>query len=449
MPGGPPRSAGSAGSAMTPEDPPMTPEALRDAFLRVRRQTDELAAPLTGEDQTAQSLPEASPVKWHLAHTSWFFEAFVLTKAGTGYAPAASDYGELFGAGAANGGGRRHPRRERGLLTRPTAAEVGGYRRRVDEAVLSSFEAGISAETAAAALLGIHHEQRHQEFLLADLKHLFWKNPRQPAYRPSGDAGVFGPPAPTPPLRFVSFAGGELAFGHGGGSFAFAGETPRHSRLLPPFQLASRLVTNREYLEFVEEGGYREASLWLADGWEARRRHGWEAPLYWKRAGGGFEEFTLGGLAPLAPESPVSHVSFFEADAFARWRESRLPTEFEWEAAAAGRPVRGAFLESGLLHPSPAEGGPIGGRAASPAQLFGDLWEWTASAGLPYPGFRSVLRSPAAAAAAPDGRFLFGRMVLRGGSCLTPAGGFRATCRNFLRPEARWQASGIRLARGG
>ena len=414
--------------------------ALQDAFQRVRQQTTALVAPLEVEDQVAQSMPDASPAKWHLAHTSWFFETFVLGRKECDYSPARPEYRELFNSYYL-GVGPRHSRPERGLLSRPTVAEIGAYRRTVDEAMLEAFAAGLAPEAAELTTLGIHHEQQHQELLLTDLKHLFSKNPLKPAYRKEPDAPRES--APTPPLRFLSFPGGALPFGHDGSGFAFDNETPRHTRLIEPFRLASRLVTNGEYLEFIEEGGYRDASLWLSDGWEARVAGGWEAPLYWERGEGAWREFTLAGLAPLAPETPVSHVSYFEADAFARWREARLPTEFEWEAAAAGRPLEGSFVENGRLHPAPAPADGARPGSPDPVQLFGDAWEWTASAYLPYPRYR-----PAAGAVGEyNGKFMSGQMVLRGGSCLTPASHLRATYRNFFRPDARWQAAGIRIAR--
>ncbi len=424
------------------------PSALGDAFRRVRRQTTELVAPLAIEDYVVQSMPDARPAKWHLGHTSWFFETFVLAREGVltregvlerdglGHSPARPEYQEIFGVSAAG----VEVSRDRGVLSRPTVAEVFDYRRRVDEAMEERLVGELPEDVREVVVLGLHHEQQHQERLLADLKHMFSRNPLYPAYRdaPTGAGG--GVP---PPLRFVAFAGGTLPFGHRGAGFAFDDERPRHERLVEPFQLASRLITNGEYLEFIEEGGYRESSLWLSDGWDARVAGGWEAPLHWVRQGNGLAEFSLGGLAPLAPDAPVIHISYFEADAFARWREARLPTEFEWESAAVDRPVKGNFLEDGGLWPSPApkETHPGG---SGPTQLFGDAWEWTASAYLPYPGFR-----PSGVFGQSSGRSMSGRMVLRGGSCFTPASHMRATYRHVLRPDARWQATGIRIARDG
>lgn len=409
---------------------------LRDTFRRVRRQTAELAAPLAIEDYVVQSMPDARPAKWHVGHTSWYFETFVLGREGVGQAPIQPEYRAVFGVSDA-GVEISH---DRGLLSRPTVAEVYEYRRRVDEAMEELLEGEVPEEVRELVVLGLHHEQQHQERLLADLKHLFSRNPLHPAYR-EASGGPRGGAAP--PLRFVSFGGGTLPVGHFGTGFAYDNERPRHERRVAPFQLGSRLITNGEYLEFMEEGGYRERSLWLADGWEARAAGGWEAPLHWVRQGGGFAEFSLAGLAPLAANAPVVHVSAFEADAFARWREARLPTEFEWESAAADQPVTGTLLEDRRLQPQPAPAAARRG-ASGPVQLFGDVWEWTASPYLPYPGFR-----PSGRFGQSSGRSMSGRMVLRGGSCFTPASHIRATYRHVLRPDARWQATGIRIARDG
>ena len=410
---------------------------LRDAFRQVRRQTTELVAPLAIEDYVAQSLPDARPAKWHVGHTSWYFETFVLGRDGAGSAPIRPEYREIFGVSAAG----VVVGRDRGVLTRPTVAEVFDYRRRVDEAMTELLGRELPRDIHDPVVVGLHHEQQHQERLLADLKHLFSRNPLHPAYREAPVTPQSGGP---PPLRFVAGAGGTLSFGHPGAGFAYDHEKPRHERLVAPFQLGSRLITNGEYLEFIEEGGYRERSLWLADGWDARTAGGWEAPLHWVRQGDGFAEFTLAGLGALRPETPVVHVSYFEADAFARWREARLPTEFEWEAAASGRPVEGSFLESGRFHAAPVAAEDGSPTASGPIQLFGDAWEWTASPYLPYPGFR-----PSGRFGQSSGASMSGRMVLRGGSCFSPASHLRTTYRHVLRPDARWQATGIRIARDG
>ena len=420
----------------------MTEAALRDAFQRVRRQTAELAAPLAIEDYVVRSMPDAQPANWHLGHTSWYFETFVLAAPGVlgrervGASPIEPEYREIFGVSDA-GVEIRH---DRGALSRPTVAEVFDYRRRVDDAMSALLEGEVPEDVRERVVIGLHHEQQHQDRMLADLKHLFSRNPLHPAYREASDGPRGGA---APPLRFVSFAGGTRSVGASGTGFAYDNERPRHERLIAPFQLGSRLITNGEYREFMEEGGYRERSLWLADGWAARAAGGWEAPLHWIRQGDGFAEFTLAGLMPLLPAAPVVHVSHFEADAFARWREARLPTEFEWESAAADQRVSGRFLEDGHLQPEPAPAAAHHG-ASGPVQLFGDVWEWTASAYLPYPGFR-----PSGLFGQSTGRSMSGRMVLRGGSCLTPASHIRATYRHVLRPDARWQATGIRIARDG
>ncbi len=409
---------------------------LREAFLRVRRQTTELAAPLAIEDYVVQSMPDARPAKWHVGHTSWYFERFVLGWEGASHPPIQPEYRQIFGVSEA-GVEISH---DRGVLSRPTVAEVYEYRRQVDEAMSDLLAGELPEDVRALVVLGLHHEQQHQERMLADLKHLFSRNPLHPVYR-EASGGPRGGAAP--PLRFISFPGGIQPIGYGGRGFAYDNERPRHERLLAPFQLGSRLITNGEYLEFMEEGGYRERSLWLADGWEAREAGGWESPLHWVWQGGGFAEFSLAGLAPILSEAPVVHVSAFEADAFASWREARLPTEFEWESAAADQPVTGTLLEDGRLQPQPAPAAARRG-ASGPVQLFGDVWEWTASAYLPYPGFR-----PSGRFGQSSGRSMSGRMVLRGGSCLTPAFHIRPSYRHVLRPDARWQATGIRIARDG
>jgi ergothioneine biosynthesis protein EgtB len=413
----------------------MTPAALADAFRRVRRQTTELVAPLAIEDYVAQSMPDTRPAKWHVGHTSWYFETFVLGREDMGQGPVRPEFREIFGVSDAG----VEVSRDRGVLSRPTVAEVFEYRRQVDGRMEELLAGELPGEVREFVVLGLHHEQQHQERLLADLKHLFSRNPLHPVYREASPR----PAGAVPPLRFVSGAGGAAPIGHEGTGFAYDNERPRHETRIAPFQLGSRLITNGEYAEFIEEGGYRHRPLWLADGWDARTAGGWEAPLHWVRQGDRFAEFTLGGLATLRPEAPVAHVSYFEADAFARWREARLPTEFEWEAAAADLPVTGTFVENGDLQPEPAPA--AAQRAASgPVQLFGDAWEWTASAYLPYPGFR-----PSGRFGQSSGRSMSGRMVLRGGSCFTPALHLRATYRHVLRPDARWQATGIRIARDG
>jgi ergothioneine biosynthesis protein EgtB len=417
---------------------PAAPEAEADPAARyraVRGATERLCARLSPEDATAQSMPDASPAKWHLAHTTWFFETFVLTAADPGWQPPHPGYRVLFNS-YYNEVGEQYPRPERGLVTRPGLAEVRAWRARVDEAMTRRLAAGgFDAPALAVVELGLQHEQQHQELILTDLKHLLSHNPLHPAYAAAPPAA----PARVPPLAWHAVPEGVHEVGHAGPGFAFDNETPRHRALLAPAALASRLVTAGEYLDFMADGGYARPELWLADGWTAVRERGWRAPLYWEEEGGEWRLFTLGGLRPLRRDEPVVHVSLYEADAYARWAGARLPTEFEWEVAAAQVPVKGNFAENERFHPVPIAGGDAG----HPQQLFGDVWEWTASAYAPYPGYRP----PAGALGEYNGKFMSGQMVLRGGSCATPASHARASYRNFFPPGARWQFSGIRLAR--
>jgi ergothioneine biosynthesis protein EgtB len=409
---------------------------LLELYRNVRATSESLARPLAPEDQVVQSMPDASPTKWHLAHTSWFFETFVLRPHAGGYVPLDERYAPLFNS-YYHAAGARLPRPERGLLSRPTVAEVLAYRRHVDGAVESLLleQRPFAAELAFRLELGLAHEEQHQELLLTDVKHVLALNPLEPAY---AAAEASQSPAGEPsPLSWIAFDGGLVEIGHAGGSFAFDNESPRHRRWCEPFELASRPVTCGEYLEFLEAGGYARAELWLSDGWDVRQRAGWEAPLYWKRAGTGWRIVTLRGGRALDPAEPVAHVSYYEADAFARWAGARLPLEEEWEHAAAAAPVAGNLLEGRRFHPAPAASRP------GLAQLFGDVWEWTASPYAPYPGFQPF----AGALGEYNGKFMSNRYVLRGGSCATPRRHLRASYRNFFGPEARWQFSGLRLAR--
>lgn len=414
--------------------------SLLQRLLAVRATTAALAAPLSAEDCAVQSMADASPTKWHLAHTSWFFETFVLQPYLDGYRPLDPAYRVLFNSYYV-GVGERHPRPQRGLLTRPSLDEVGHYRVQVDAALERLLgQPGVVAQTHGLIELGIQHEQQHQELILTDIKHALSCNPLQPAYLPPGQPPVSDSPA----LRWLPFAGGVARIGHRGPGFAFDNEGPAHDVLLQPFELASRPVTQGEYREFIDDGGYARAELWLSLGWDTRQAQGWEAPLYWVRAGSGWRMFTLRGLSELDVQAPVTHVSYFEADAYARWRGARLPTEAEWEhgvRTAAGSPADGGtgnFLESGALTPRAAAAG-----TAPLQQAFGDVWEWTASDYAPYPGYR-----PAAGAVGEyNGKFMCNQYVLRGGSCATPRSHIRASYRNFFPPDARWQFSGLRLAR--
>lgn len=407
---------------------------LADRYRAVRAETLALAEPLSAEDCALQSMPDASPTKWHLAHTSWYFETFVLENAIPGYEPFDPAYRVLFNS-YYNSVGEQYARPDRGLLSRPTLADVLAYRDHVDAALLPLLEKGTLDDFHhEVALLGIHHEQQHQELVLTDLKHLLSRNPTHPVY--ARTSGPPGPPGAPPPLGWCGYPGGLCEIGHAGTDFHFDNEAPRHRVWLEPFELATRPVTNGEFLAFVEDGGYRDPIHWLSDGWATVQERGWSAPLYWTRRDGVWWTFTLGGLRELRLDEPVIHVSHYEADAFATWSGARLPGEAEWECAAADAPVGGNLMESGALHPTPAEGEGL-------LQLFGDVWEWTRSAYGPYPGYRP----PQGALGEYNGKFMSSQMVLRGGSCVTPRSHVRATYRNFFYPDARWQFSGIRLAR--
>ncbi len=400
-------------------------------YADVRSVTQRLAAPLSTEDCVVQSMPDASPVKWHLAHTTWFFETFVLDAAIPGRAPFDPAYRVLYNS-YYNGIGAQHPRAQRGLVTRPSLAAVLDYRAAVDECLGDLFERDALAPGLHALVeLGLHHEQQHQELILMDLKHLLSCNPAFPAYRASAVAA----PDAASPLSWIAFDGGLTEIGSGGEAFAFDNEGPRHRTWLEPWALASRPVANGEFLEFVLAGGYREPRLWLSDGWAIVTREGWRHPRYWHDVDGVWHEFTLAGLRPLDPGAPACHLSYYEADAYAAWRGARLPTEQEWESAARSLPVAGNFVESGHLHPRAATG-------AGLLQMYGDAWEWTRSAYAPYPGFR-----PAPGAVGEyNGKFMANQYVLRGGACVSPRSHLRATYRNFFYPHTHWQFSGLRLA---
>ena len=408
---------------------------LHERYARVRGFTDELSRPLSPEDCLLQSMPDASPTKWHLAHTTWFFETFVLGPLGE--APFDPAYGYLFNS-YYNAVGPRHARPLRGLLSRPALGEVRAYRADVDRRVLACLARvaeGEHPELCTLVELGLQHEQQHQELILTDIKHAFGASPLRPGYRARPRSCTA---AGVSPLGWVEHGEGLHAVGHEGDGFAFDNERPRHRAFVHAYRLADRLVTCGEYQAFMADGGYARPELWLSDGWAAARADGWEAPLYWEKHGDGFAALTLDGLRPVEDAEPVCHVSLYEADAYARWAGARLPTEVEWEVAAAAVKRTGNFAERGALHP---EAAPRDGKGVR--QLFGDAWEWTASAYLPYPGFQPW----EGAIGEYNGKFMSGQMVLRGGSCATPESHIRASYRNFFPPGARWQFSGIRLAR--
>ncbi len=412
---------------------------LAERYPAVRAATRALTDPLEREDYCLQSMPDASPAKWHLAHTTWFFEAFVLARTVPGYTPFHPRFGFLFNSYYETVG-RMHPRPRRGLLTRPGVDEVQRYRDQIDNNMITLLRrGGLSPALSAVIEVGLHHEQQHQELILTDIKHGLSCNPLRPAYRSLPAT----PPGPAPGVpEWLEHAGGLQEIGHRGERFGFDNEFPRHRVYLHPFALGRRLVTCGEYLAFMADGGYRRSELWLSAGWAVVQQERWEAPLYWERDpedDEGWRQFTLGGMRPLDPAEPVAHLSLYEADAFARWSGARLPSEAEWEVVCAAAPVAGNFVERDALHPRPlAE---VAGHGV--LQAFGDVWEWTRSAYAPYPGFRPLDGS----LAEYNGKFMCNQMVLRGGSCATPASHARATYRNFFPPEARWQFTGVRLAK--
>jgi ergothioneine biosynthesis protein EgtB len=411
--------------------------SLLQQYLQVRDTSLHICAPLEIEDYNLQPMPDASPAKWHLAHTTWFFETFVLAQFVEGFHSFHPAFRSLFNS-YYNAVGDRPLRALRHVLSRPSLDEVHAYRLYVDEAMVHLLTLDLPEAALDLIALGLNHEQQHQELIITDVKNGLWANPLRPAYRIRPDQAPSHDGHAAASLTWQSFPEGVYSAGFDGAGFAFDNEGPRHNVYLQAFRLASRLATNGEYLDFMREGGYRNPLLWLSDGWDSVRNNQWNAPLYWEQRDGEWWHYTIEGLQPLPLNEPVCHISFYEADAFAHWAGARLPREYEWEVAAGSLPIEGNFLESDRLHPQPA------GSAGGLTQMFGDVWEWTASAYTPYPGFK-----PAAGAVGEyNGKFMCNQMVLRGGSCATPQSHMRTTYRNFFPPHARWQFMGLRLANG-
>jgi ergothioneine biosynthesis protein EgtB len=429
-------------------------------FHEVRNFTTRLCEGLAPEDCVVQSMPEVSPVKWHLAHTTWFFETFILKKWIGGYRSAIPEYAYLFNS-YYNAAGDMHRRDLRGLISRPTVEETKRYRASIDsyvEDVVSSADEVLFPQVEALITLGIHHEQQHQELLVTDIKHVLAQNPLHPVFRArkpatpadASDGESNEQKTDIVPMNFARFDEAIVEIGHEGPDFSYDNEGPRHRALVLPFSLANRLVTNGEYLGFIEDNGYQRPEFWLSLGWTTLNEQRWQAPLYWEKHDGKWWNFTLSGFRPVDQDEPVTHVSYFEADAFANWSGARLPTEFEWERAAADVPIDGNFIESEALHPRPIESSTRGqshtGQSHADehlAQMFGDVWEWTRSAYSPYPGYRAAL----GALGEYNGKFMCNQYVLRGGSCATSRRHIRKTYRNFFQPDKRWQFTGVRLAR--
>jgi len=438
-----PQSMARVGSPDTSAfaDRHVDPQPSAEGYRSVRRFSEALCANLDPEDCVAQSMPDASPTKWHLAHTTWFFETFVLRDHLPQYVPFDPAFGFLFNS-YYNGEGERHARPQRGVLTRPLLDEVLAYRAHVDEhvlALLDEADAEPRGELLRVLEIGLHHEQQHQELILTDIKHLFAQNALMPAYR----APLPATTRSAPSLDFVTVPEGVYEIGRPvrrpGDAFCFDNETPVHRVFVEPCLLGDRLVTNGEFREFIRDGGYRRPDLWLDAGWATVQQAGWDKPLYWRGGPDGYTEFTLAGERELCDAEPVAHASFLEADAFARWAGARLPTEQEWEVACGPRPVEGQFVESGRLHPRADQSGAPGGIR----QLYGDLWEWTRSSYAPYPGYRPE----AGTLGEYNGKFMCEQLVLRGGSCASSRSHLRSTYRNFFRAPDRWQFTGIRLAK--
>jgi len=408
-------------------------------FHAVRQFTAKLSESLAPEDCVVQSMPDISPTKWHLAHTTWFFETFILKKWVPGYRDAVPEYAYLFNS-YYNAAGTMHRRDLRGLISRPTVEQTKKYRASIDadiDALVGDADEKLFRQIEPILTLGIHHEQQHQELLITDIKHVFAQNPLYPVFRPRK---IEDKTTDLPPLKFVKFDEATIEIGHAENGFFYDNEGPRHRALVLPFSLANRLVTNREYLEFVADHGYSRSEFWLSLGWTTVNEQSWRAPFYWIERDGEWWNFTLSGLRKVDPNEPITHLSYFEADAYANWAGARLPTEFEWERAAAGVEIDGNFVETERFHPAAMNHAPADGELA---QVFGDVWEWTRSSYSPYPGYRAE----PGALGEYNGKFMCNQYVLRGGSCATSRLHIRKTYRNFFQPEKRWQFMGIRLAR--
>lgn len=415
---------------------PSVPVSLANRYHQIRTFSQQLCEPLVPEDYVVQSMPDASPTKWHLAHTTWFFETLVLQEASPEYRPFSTEFKYLFNS-YYNSLGDQFPRPRRGMLSRPTVDEVFAYRAHVDEAMSGLFQSGRLSENenlSAVLEIGLHHEQQHQELLLTDLKHMLAQNPTYPVYREVAEMDR----QLCVPLHWQRWDEGLYSIGSNGDSFIYDNEGPRHRQFQTAFEMANRPITAGEFLAFMRDGGYGRPELWLSEGWARVQQEGWSHPLYWVERDGQWHHFTLGGLRAIDSIAPVCHVSYFEADAFARWFDARLPTEAEWEIVASAEPIQGNFVESECFHPTAAEG-----HNGDMRQLFGDVWEWTQSAYSAYPGYQPV----AGPLGEYNGKFMCGQFVLRGGSCATSQSHIRPTYRNFFPPHARWQFSGIRLAR--
>ena len=410
-------------------------------FHEVRNFSAKVSENLAPEDCVVQSIPDVSPTKWHLAHTTWFFETFILKKWKTGYRDAVPEYAYLFNS-YYNAAGTMHRRDLRGLISRPTVEETKKYRASVNadiDDLVSNADEKLFREIEPILILGIHHEQQHQELLITDIKHVFAQNPLFPTFSPRKIDNGASPARTIPPVKFVEFDETTLEIGHDGNDFCYDNELPRHRALVLPFALGNRLVTNGEYLEFMRDNAYSRAEFWLSLGWMTVNEQNWRAPLYWIERDGEWWNFTLSGLRKVDPNEPITHLSYFEADAYANWAGARLPTEFEWERAAAKIKIDGNFVESERFHPAPLNEAPRNGQLT---QMFGDVWEWTRSSYSPYPGYRAE----PGALGEYNGKFMCNQYVLRGGSCATSRTHIRKTYRNFFQPEKRWQFMGIRLA---